>query len=133
MTTPKTILVVDHEPRERARAVEELVRLGYQAEAVASAEEALEAIPRQRPDLVLLDVEMPDQDGYLVCAKVKRFSQTEIEQIPVILCSMRASEQDKHLGRYAGCDEYILKPINWQELAGHLGELLRKGASPPES
>jgi two-component system KDP operon response regulator KdpE len=133
MAAIRKILVVDHLPEERERAVTELARLGYQAAAVASAEEALQAIPHERPDLVLLDVEMPDQDGYLVCAKVKRFSQNRIEQIPVVLCSVNASEKDKHLGKYAGCDEYILKPIDWGKLAGRLDDLMQKDCPPTES
>ena len=126
----KKVLVADHEPDVRARALAELRAEGYEVEAVASAEEALKRIPRQRPDVVILDVEMPDQDGYLVCAKLKRFSQREVKKIPIILCSMRADERGRHLGRYAGADDYVTKPFDWLELAGRVKELLGKQASP---
>ena len=128
----KKILVIDHEPELRAQVVTRLREWGYQAQCVETAEEALKLIPHQRPDLVILDVEMPDQDGYLVCAKLKRFSQSRVEQIPVILCSLQASEREMHLGRYAGCDDYVLKPFDWPQLAQHVEELLSKGAVPPE-
>lgn len=126
----KTVLLADHEPDVRARALVELRAWGYEAEAVASAEEALKRIPHQRPDLVILDVEMPDQDGYLVCAKLKRFSQRTVEKIPIILCSVRASDRDRHLGRYAGADDYVTKPFDWPQLAQHVKGLLTKEAPP---
>jgi two-component system KDP operon response regulator KdpE len=91
----------------------------------------LKRIPRQRPDVVILDVEMPDQDGYLVCAKLKRFSQREVGKIPVILCSMRPDERSRHLGRYAGADDYVTKPFDWPQLAGRVKELLGKQVPPP--
>jgi CheY-like chemotaxis protein len=59
----KRVLLADHEPDVRARALAELRAEGYDVETVASAEEALLRIPHQQPDLVILDVEMPDQDG----------------------------------------------------------------------
>jgi len=125
-------LVVDHEPEVRARLVEHLQGWGYEAQTVETAEEALKRIPHQRPDLVILDVEMPDQDGYLVCAKLKQFSQSRVEQIPVILCSMFAGERHKHFGRYAGADGYLLKPFDWPQLARHVAQLLSRTAAPPE-
>jgi len=125
------VLVVDHEPELRTQALAHLREWGYEAEAAETAQEALQLIPHHRPDLVILDVEMPDQDGYLVCAKLKRFSQARIEQIPVILCSLRASERDKHLGRYAGADDYVLKPFDWPQLAQHVEDLLSKSPLPP--
>ncbi len=128
----KKVLVIDHEPELRAQVVARLREWGYQAQCVETAEEALKLIPHQRPDLVILDVEMPDQDGYLVCAKLKRFSQSRVEQIPVILCSVQAGERDKHLGRYAGCDDYVLKPFDWPQLAQHVEELLSRGPVAPE-
>jgi DNA-binding response OmpR family regulator len=127
----KKVLVADHEPDVRARALAELRAEGYEVEAVASAEEALKRIPRQRPDVVILDVEMPDQDGYLVCAKLKRFSQREVKKIPIILCSMRADERGRHLGRYAGADDYVTKPFDWPQLAQRVKELLGREALPP--
>ena len=127
----RRVLVVDHEPELRAQTLAHLQEWGYEAEATETAEEALQLIPHHRPDLVVLDVEMPDQDGYLVCAKLKRFSQARIEQIPIILCSVRASERDKHLGRYAGADDYVLKPFDWPQLAQHVKDLLSKSPLPP--
>jgi two-component system KDP operon response regulator KdpE len=128
----KRVLVVDHDPEVRARLLEQLQAWGYETEAPQTAEEALRLIPHHRPDLVILDVEMPDQDGYLVCAKLKRFSQRSVERIPVILCSVRASERDRHLGRYAGCDDYVLKPFDWCQLAEHVEKLLARLPQPPE-
>ena len=123
----KKVLVVDHEPEVRAQVLAHLAEWGYEAQATKTAEEALRLIPHHRPDLVILDVAMPDQDGYLVCAKLKRFSQSRVEQIPVILCSLHASERDRHFGRYAGADDYILKPFDWPVLAQHIEDVLRRG------
>jgi len=128
----KKILVVDHDPEVRAQLLEQLRSWGYQPEAVETAEHALKLIPHQRPDLVILDVAMPDQDGYLVCAKLKRFSQSWVERIPIILCSLQASERDQHLGRYAGADDYVLKPFDWCRLAQRVEELLAGGSLPPQ-
>lgn len=127
----KRVLVADHEPEVRAQLVEHLQRWGYQTQTAQTASEALTLIPQQRPDLVILDVEMPDQDGYLVCAKLKRFSRSRIEQIPIILCSLRASERDRHFGRYAGADDYVVKPFDWPQLAQRLEALLARPPLPP--
>ncbi len=128
----RKVLVIEHDSELRAQVVARLREWGYQAQCVETAQEALKLIPHQRPDLVILDVEMPDQDGYLVCAKLKRFSQTRVEQIPVILCSLQASEREMHLGRYAGADDYVLKPFDWPQLAQHVEDLLSKGPLRPE-
>ena len=132
MAEPTKRLVVDHEPELRAQALAHLRDWGYEAEAAETAEVALYVIPHHRPDVIILDVEMPDQDGYLVCAKLKRFSQARIERIPVILCSVRATERDKHFGRYAGADDYVLKPFDWPQLAQHVENLLSREPLPPQ-
>ena len=128
----KRLLVADHEPGVREDLVSYFQGLGYLVEPAATAQEALSLIPHHRPDLVILDVEMPDQDGFLVCAKVKRFSQKRVGQIPIILCSMRLSERDRHFGRYAGADDYILKPFDYADLARHVQWLLERPPLPPE-
>ncbi len=128
----RRLLVVDHEPDVREEVAHYFQKMGYATESAATAEEALSLIPQHRPDLVILDVEMPDQDGFLVCAKIKRFSQKRIEQIPIILCSMRVTERDKHFGRYAGADDYVLKPFDCAELARHVQSLLEQPPCPPD-
>ena len=105
----KTILIVDDEPAARyglRRALEAKYRI---AEA-DSAEAAREALPREQPDLVLLDVVLPGADGYQVCKQIK--ANIETRATPVVMLTSKSSPFDRIRGSLAGCDTYLTKPVD---------------------
>jgi len=115
------ILVVDDEP-----AIVRLTRARLQADdlAVVSAtngEEAISLLIRERPDLVLLDVMMPEMDGFETLRHIRQQSS-----VPVIMLTARSSDQDKLRGFEYGADDYLTKPFNPDELAARVHALLRR-------
>jgi DNA-binding response OmpR family regulator len=116
-----TILVVDDEPRIR-----DLVRLNLELEHYTVLEasngyEALEEIREHLPDLVILDVMMPDMDGFETLRAIR-----EVSTVPVIMLTVRQSDQDKIHGLDLGADDYMAKPFNPRELSSRVRALLRR-------
>src|SRR4029078_6759250 len=127
------VLAVDDEEH-----ITELIALalgynGFDVERVADGREALAAIDRPRPDLVLLDVMMPELDGFEV---VRRLRQQEGagSQIPVIFLTARDATADKGEGLRLGADDYVTKPFSIEELIERVKAVLRRssGAGPGE-
>ncbi|MDE1947619.1 MAG: diguanylate cyclase [Burkholderiales bacterium] len=120
---PLDVLVVDDScaPRRAVRAV--LESLGHHTHEAADAESALASFERHRPDLVLLDVEMPGNDGYWVARQIRA---SELGGwTPIIFLSSRADEQSLWSGIEAGGDDYIAKPVSALVLAAKLHAMLR--------
>jgi two-component system, sensor histidine kinase and response regulator len=115
---PGKILIVDdnHENLEMLQAL--LATIGHSARIAASGQEALEAAGQERPDLVLLDINMPDMDGYEVCRRMKENPQ--LRAVPVIFISGRADTEDKTLAFAAGGVDYLTKPYVPEELESRL-------------
>ena len=107
---PKRILVVDDE-KEILNLVSELLsHEGYEVAIASSGAEADEAIQRQIPDLVILDVSLPGEDGISICGRLK--SGTATMSIPIILMTAKYdSREDAKKGLNAGADEYVVKPF----------------------
>jgi two-component system KDP operon response regulator KdpE len=120
------ILVVDDEPR-LVRLINEILRAtGYQVIYTGSSERALELIPIEQPDLILLDLVLPgEMDGYEICQRVREYSN-----VPVIMITARAREADMLRGFDVGADDYITKPFSAKELLARVRAVLRRGHSP---
>lgn len=118
-----TILVVDDSPDNLEVLATRLRFRGYQVDTASSGKEALEQVSQSPPDLVLLDVMMPDIDGYEVTRHIK--SDPNLPFIPVILVTARDSTQDKVAGLDAGADDYLTKPLNFPELEARVRSMLR--------
>jgi two-component system KDP operon response regulator KdpE len=121
----RKILIVDDEPGLR-----DLVRINLEHEgfAVVQAEngsQGLEAVRSEHPDLVILDVMMPEMDGWEACQKLREFSQ-----VPVLMLTARVQSQDIVTGLNSGADDYLLKPFNMDELMARVRALLRRVPSP---
>lgn len=84
--------------------------------------EALEKAHREKPDLVLLDLMLPKIDGYKVCKLLK--ADRERSNLPIILLSAKAQQEDIRLGREAGADAYVTKPFESEELLGRIRQLI---------
>lgn len=124
------ILVVDDEP-PIVRLVKAKLRVdGYEVLTASAGEEALEILAQESPDLVVLDVMMPDMDGFETLRRIRQLSN-----VPVVMLTARGSDMDKLKGLQSGADDYITKPFNPDELEARIAVILRRtrGATQTES
>ena len=122
-----SILIVDDEPQIRRVLRATLSSQGYTVAEARSGDEALEQIRGQRPDLILLDVNMTSRSGFEVCREIRGSSD-----IPIIMLTVRNSERDKVQALDAGADDYVVKPFGSEELMARIRAALR-GAAPGAS
>jgi two-component system KDP operon response regulator KdpE len=120
MTPPTRILVVDDEPQIRRFLRTSLGAQGYAVSEVASGREALEAAVKQEPDLVILDLGLPDMDGLEVIEKLRADCQT-----PIVVLSIRGDEKGKVRALDLGADDYVTKPFGMDELLARVRTALR--------
>lgn len=118
-----TILIVDDEPQIRRVMLTTLTSHGYTVVEAASGEEALEKLRSERPDLIILDVNMPGISGIQTCAEIRTSSD-----VPIIMLTIRNSERDKVQALDAGADDYVVKPFGVQELMARIRAALRRSA-----
>ena len=119
-----TILVVDDEPQIRRVLRMTLSSNGYDVIEASNGQEAVEMVVRESPDLILLDVNMPGMTGLEACRKIRTsFS------IPIIMVTVRSSEQDKILALDSGADDYVVKPFAIGELLARIRAALRRSSS----
>jgi len=121
------ILVVDDEAPIRRYLRVALGAQGYAVLEAASGREALEAVPAQHPDLIILDLGLPDIDGVEVARSLRERSQT-----PIIILSVREAEEDKIAALDAGADDYLVKPFGTGELMARIRVVLRHQANADE-
>ena len=124
----KRILVVDDEPRMIGFIRMNLELEGYQVLEAHTGLEALEMIRTQLPDLVLLDVMMPQLDGFETLRMLREFSS-----IPVIMLTAKGEEDDKVYGLELGADDYVTKPFGSRELSSRVRAVLRRAEMPSAS
>jgi two-component system KDP operon response regulator KdpE len=117
------ILVVDDEPQIRRALRTSLEAHGYAVEAVGTGEEGVLRVAETTPDLVLLDLGLPDLDGTEVVRRIRAFSD-----VPVIILSVREGQQDKVAALDAGADDYVTKPFGMEELLARARATLRRRA-----
>ena len=122
------ILVVDDDPQIRRVMKATLVGHSYEVTEARTGEEALESLPREMPNLVLLDMNMPGMGGLETCRAIRAGSD-----IPVIILSVRNSEKDKVAALDAGADDYVTKPFGIQELMARVRAHLRRAPERTES
>jgi two-component system phosphate regulon response regulator PhoB len=120
------ILVVDDERDLLSLLDFNLRREGFETVLAESGEEALAALRRQVPDLVLLDVMLPDVSGTEVCRTVKRDPRTQ--HVPVVMLTAKGDEVDKVVGFELGADDYVTKPFSVRELVLRVRAVLRRVA-----
>jgi len=123
MEEKKKILVVDDEPGIVKMLESRLTRSGYEVSTAMDGLDALNKARTERPDLILLDVMMPEMDGYKVCAMLRY--DVKYSNIPVILLTARAHETDRKMGSQLGVRDYIVKPFDGKELMKKIEHILR--------
>jgi two-component system, OmpR family, KDP operon response regulator KdpE len=119
-----TILIVDDEPQIRRVMRTTLSSNGYSVIEASSGEEALEIMRKERPELVLLDVNMPGMGGLEVCREIRDQSE-----VAIIMLTVRNTEHDKVLALDAGADDYVVKPFSIEELLARIRAALRRTSS----
>ncbi|MFN6105222.1 MAG: response regulator [Planctomycetaceae bacterium] len=117
------ILIVDDNQQNCELLDAYLADEGYQIEMVYDGQQTLDAVARQQPDLILLDIMMPRLSGYEVCHRLK--SSEETRTIPILMITALAEMSDIEKGIDAGADDFLTKPINKLELITRVRSLLR--------
>lgn len=118
----KHILVVDDSPTERFFTVDVLTKAGYQISTAENGEEGIAKAKAIKPDLILMDVVMPGLNGYQATRTLTRDEATK--GIPVIVCTSKGQETDKIWGLRQGAVDYLVKPLNAEELVQRVAALL---------
>jgi len=122
----KTILVVDDQASVRTLVREYLTEQGFRVVTAENGRTALYAARQEKPDLILLDIMMPEMDGYEFIRAHRKESET-----PVILLTAKLEESDKVLGLELGADDYITKPFSMKELLARIHALMRRAGQAP--
>jgi DNA-binding response OmpR family regulator len=123
----RTILVVDDEPTLRETLVEALEADGFRVVAAADGREALTRFRAERPDLVLLDLMLPELSGIEVCRIIRAESA-----VPIVMLTAKDSELDKVVGLELGADDYVTKPFSLRELSARIRALFRRSEQAVE-
>lgn len=121
MSIKRTILIVDDEPKLLQTVSEYLEHDGYRVHTAADGREALERFYGVRPDLVVLDLMLPEIDGYEVCRRIRRDSE-----VPIVMLTARAEEVDELVGLEVGADDYVTKPFSPRALLARIRAVLRR-------
>jgi len=117
-----SIVVVDDEPSIRELLVASLHFAGFEVETAASGSQAVDVIERVKPDLIVMDVMLPDIDGFTV---TRRIRQNGIK-VPVLFLTARDDMQDKIMGLTVGGDDYVTKPFSLEEVVARIRAILRR-------
>ncbi len=125
---PGTILVVDDEKNIVQLARLYLNKEGFQVEAAFDGAQALEKAKAVRPDLIVLDIMMPEPDGLAVCRELRKTSN-----VPIIILTARGDDVDRIVGLELGADDYVTKPFNPRELVARVKAVLRRSAQEAPS
>lgn len=127
---PKVVLIEDE------RDIVELVRYnfrkeGFEVESFSRGEEGLQYLRRHPADLVLLDIMLPDRDGFEICRRLR--AEERLKSLPVIFLTAKGEEIDRVLGLEIGADDYVVKPFSPRELVARAKAVLRRQTRPAES
>ncbi len=118
------VLIVEDEPDIRRLVVLTLEREGFRCRAAATGTEALREVKAKVPDLVVLDLMLPEVDGLEVCRRLRADRVTSA--LPIIMLTAKADEVDRVVGLEMGADDYLVKPFSPRELAARVRALLRR-------
>ncbi|HCY62320.1 MAG TPA: two-component system response regulator [Oxalobacteraceae bacterium] len=117
----KKILIVDDSPTERYFLTDILVKNGFSVSTAENGEEAIAKIKADKPHLILMDVVMPGQNGFQVTRAISRDPETQ--DVPIIICTSKNQETDRIWGLRQGARDYVVKPVDPQELLTKIAAL----------
>ncbi len=115
------VLIVDDDTRLSAMLADYLAGNGFAVRSAASAAEGLSDLQRRAPDAVILDIMLPDMDGFETCRRIRAVSD-----VPVLMLTAKGEETDRIVGLELGADDYLPKPFNPRELLARLKAILRR-------
>jgi DNA-binding response OmpR family regulator len=121
MSTSKQLLIVDDDREIRELLNEYLTRAGFEVLTAAEGNEMRQQLAQHSPDLIILDIMMPGDDGFTLCQQIRRDSQ-----VPIIMLTAASDEADRVIGLELGADDYIAKPFSPRELQARIKALLRR-------
>ena len=127
MKQKTSILLVDDDPQLVRLVRVNLESVGYRVLVAMDAHAALELVDMETPDMIILDIMMPQIDGYELCQRIREFSAT-----PIIMLTAKVEDTDKVRGLKLGADDYLTKPFNVQELLARIEAVLRRAGSAEE-
>jgi two-component system response regulator RegX3 len=125
MQRKRTVLLVEDERSITEPLAEALGREGFDTNVAETVSEALQLASQIEPDLVLLDVMLPDGSGFDVCRELRRTSQ-----VPIIMLTARGEEADRIVGLELGADDYVVKPFSAREVVARIRAVLRRADAP---
>ncbi len=128
MNTPDHILVVDDDREIRTLLGEYLQKQGYRVTTAADGRGLRAAVETSRPDVIILDVMLPGEDGLTLCRELRARSE-----VPIIMLTARGDETDRIVGLELGADDYVAKPFSPRELLARIKSVLRRARSMPEN
>ena len=123
-TSKKTILVIDDEPHIVMGLKDALEFEGFRVAAAGKGRDGIALARSEGPDAVILDLMLPDVNGYAVCEEIRRHSAF----VPIIMLTARSQETDKIRGLDAGADDYVTKPFSVNELIARIRAIFRRAA-----
>ena len=115
------ILVMDDSPTERYFLTDILIKNGFSVSTAENGEEALVKIKADKPQLILMDIVMPGQNGFQITRAITKDPDTQ--DVPVIICTSKGQETDRIWGLRQGARDYIVKPVDPQELLAKIAAL----------
>jgi DNA-binding response OmpR family regulator len=122
-STSTRVLIIDDDERLNALLTKYLAPFGFSVRAVTHPDAGLRALKADPPDLLVLDIMLPDTDGLAVCRKVR-----ETSRVPIIMLTARGDVADRIVGLELGADDYLPKPFEPRELVARMQAVLRRGA-----
>lgn len=117
------VLIVEDNKSIREQIASLLTKEGLSVKLASDGKEALTILKKYIPDIVVLDIVMPNINGYQVCREIK--SNEKTKKVPVIICSCKTEDFDRYWGMKQGADAYINKPFQAEELKGTIKQLLK--------
>jgi len=123
--SPKTVLLIDDSQTVRAALTDRLQKSGYLVETAADGREGMRRLYETRPDVILLDVVMPELDGWKTLELIR-----DVSNVPVIMLTTKDAELDRVRGLRGGADDYVGKPFSASELTARIEALLRRSGEP---
>src|SRR5499425_1975315 len=121
MAADKRVLLIDDDERLNALLTTYLERFGFTVRAVTHPEQGLRALKSDPPDVIVLDVMLPDVDGFTLCRKIR-----ESSRIPIVMLTARGDVTDRIVGFELGADDYLPKPFEPRELLARMQAILRR-------
>ncbi len=121
MSKKISVLLVDDDPQLIRLVRANLESVGYKVLTAMDARSALELVDMEAPDIIILDIMLPEMDGYELCQRIREFSS-----VPIIMLTAKVEDVDKVRGLKLGADDYLTKPFNVQELLARIDAVLRR-------